>query len=82
MAEASEYREHYERRRQQSAGQRVSALAAGYMELGGATKDAECKKVKAEGGVSQELGCCNLFEPEAGAKTFRCGTCEYRVERG
>ncbi|HLK54693.1 MAG TPA: hypothetical protein VKU42_14625 [Candidatus Angelobacter sp.] len=57
---------------------RLSASAAGYMELAGATKDADCHKVNVAGGVSQHLGCCNEFEPESKAvKQFRCGNCEY-----
>ena len=58
---------------------RLSAAQAGYMELVGAKKDAECAKVRVTGGVSKELGCCNYFEPEAQSVTqFRCGTCEYK----
>jgi hypothetical protein len=58
--------------------QRISATAAGYMELAGAKKDGDCHKVKVEGGLSKELGCCNKFEPESKAvKQFRCGECEY-----
>lgn len=61
---------------------RLSADAAGYMELAGAKKDADCEKVQVSGGVSQMLGCCNKFEPDsASAKKFSCGTCEY-VKRG
>ena len=57
---------------------RIGAQQAGYMELAGAKKDGECKIVHVEGGISRELGCCNLFEPEAKAtKRFHCGECEY-----
>jgi hypothetical protein len=80
LAEASEYRAQHERRRQLKAGGRISAAAAGYMELAGAKKDADCKKVKVAGGVSEERGCCNLFAPEGGAAEFRCGTCTHHVE--
>jgi ribosomal protein S27AE len=54
----------------------VSQAQAGYMELEGAEKDGRCKKVAGE--ISRELGCCNLFGPEAAhTKKFSCGTCEY-----
>lgn len=58
-------------------GGRVSAQIAGYMELEGAHKDGECDLVAVPGGVSGERGCCNLFEPEAGAEAFECGDCEH-----
>jgi hypothetical protein len=58
---------------------RLSAAQAGYMELHGAAKDANCRKVEVKGGISSELGCCDEFEPEAtDTKQFRCGDCEYR----
>ncbi len=60
---------------------RVSAEAAGYMELEGAEKDADCATVEVDGGVSSDLGCCNLFDPQEGTDTFSCGTCEYVMER-
>ena len=56
--------------------ERVSAEAAGYMEFEGAVKDADCKIVKVTGGVSSDLGCCNLFG-KTSVKKFSCGTCEY-----
>jgi hypothetical protein len=56
---------------------KVSAESAGYMELEGAEKDADCQIVKVEGGVSSDRGCCNLFDPEGKAKKFSCGNCEY-----
>ena len=57
---------------------RISAMDAGYMELYGAIKDSECEKVKVEGGVSSELGCCNNYEPQATQTcSFKCGVCEY-----
>lgn len=59
--------------------ERLSAKSAGYMELSGAKKDADCLKVVVEGGISTKLGCCNEFEPEDEAvQQFRCGQCEYR----
>lgn len=62
----------------ESEGPHVSAEHAGYMELPGAIKDAGCRLVKVEGGVSRALGCCNLFDYDGkGPKQFRCGTCEY-----
>ncbi len=59
---------------------RLTAAQAGYMELSGAEKDAECRKVAVPGGVSKELGCCNEFQPESKyVKRFRCGDCEYMI---
>ena len=53
------------------------------MELTGARKDGDCKKVEVEGGVSKERGCCNYYMPELKtAITFKCGVCEYVTERG
>jgi hypothetical protein len=48
---------------------------AGYMELDGATKDADCSKVEVEGGVASEKGWCREFEAQPGAQTINCGTC-------
>ena len=60
---------------------KVPSAAAGYMELTGASKDGGCRKVEVAGGVSRELGCCNLFHPEAKDTTrFSCGTCEYVIK--
>lgn len=57
---------------------RVSAEAAGYMELDGATKDDDCHKVKVEAGVSSKLGCCNEFKPQGKkVQQFRCGMCKF-----
>ena len=59
---------------------RISAAAAGYMELQGAQKDADCKEVEVKGGVSTRLGCCNEFKPQdASVQQFRCGMCKYVV---
>jgi hypothetical protein len=55
----------------------MDAAAAGYMELDGATKDADCSKVEVEGGVSSALGCCNEFQPQPGTQQFSCGTCTF-----
>jgi hypothetical protein len=58
--------------------ERISEVAAGYMELRGAKKDADCRKVAVNGGVSSELGCCNLFEADnEKVQEFECGQCEY-----
>ena len=63
-------------------GDRISAKSAGYMELAGAVKDADCRKVEVKGGVSSALGCCNKFEPESDeVKQFRCGMCEYLTSK-
>ena len=56
---------------------RVAGDKVGYMELSGAVKDGDCHKVAVEGGVSSQLGCCNIFDPLKRANQFRCGTCEY-----
>lgn len=57
---------------------RESAESAEYMELEGAVKDAECRKVEVEGGVSRELGCCDRYQPESkDTSKFKCGVCEY-----
>lgn len=54
---------------------RVSAETAGYMELDGAQKTGDCDLVDVPGGVSEERGCCNLFDPRPGASEFECGQC-------
>jgi hypothetical protein len=58
---------------------KVSAKSVDYMELKGAVKDADCEHVEVSGGVSSDLGCCNDFDPDRGAKEFKCGTCEYLI---
>jgi ribosomal protein S27AE len=61
---------------------RLTAGQAGYMELAGAVKDADCLKVFVPDGISSELGCCNEFQPEAkDTERFRCGECEYLTEK-
>ena len=65
---------------EKTQGQKLTAIRAGYMELPGAVKDAGCSKVDVPGGVSKDLGCCNLYEPKNDQVTeFRCGECEYLV---
>lgn len=59
---------------------RMSADAAGYMELEGAQKDGDCQKVAVEGGISKDLGCCNEFDPQAKTQKFSCGTCTLVTE--
>lgn len=62
---------------------KLSAEDAEYMELAGARKDADCRKVEVKGGVSKDLGCCDKFQPDnRGVKAFRCGLCEYLTDRG
>ncbi len=57
---------------------RANEYSAGYMELTGAEKDADCEIVKVSGGVSSSRGCCDLFWPEnEQTKIFSCGTCEF-----
>ncbi len=58
---------------------RIPASKAGYMELVGAKKDGDCRKVNVSGGVSLERGCCNEFERESRYTTkFSCGTCTFQ----
>lgn len=54
-----------------------SSEQAGYMELEGAQKDADCTKVQVEGGVSSDLGCCNDYQPQEKAQEFKCGMCTF-----
>ena len=57
---------------------KIPSAQAGYMELAGAAKDADCEKVEVAGGVSRVRACCNHFSPEAkDTDKFSCGTCEY-----
>lgn len=56
---------------------KVTAQAAGYMELGGAVKDGSCSIVNVTGGISLRKGCCNLYRPKAAADEFRCGECKF-----
>jgi len=59
---------------------KIPSAKAGYMELVGAKKDGDCRKVEIAGGVSLPLGCCNYFDPEAPETSkFSCGTCEYKL---
>ena len=61
---------------------KIPSAQAEYMELRGAEKDGDCKKVEVAGGVSKELGCCDRFEPKSAAtKHFRCGDCEYVIDK-
>lgn len=61
----------------EAGAKKIPAAHAGYMELGGAKKDAECAIVDVPGGISKERGCCDLYDPERGADEFRCGECIY-----
>jgi hypothetical protein len=61
---------------------KIPSAQAGYMELTGAQKDGDCRKVEVAGGVSRERGCCNEFKPEDDETIrFSCGTCEYVIGR-
>ncbi len=62
---------------QMDAGGKEPAEQAGYMELEGAQKDADCQIVAVPGGVSSDLGCCNEFQPQEGTQLFSCGTCVF-----
>lgn len=67
---------------QEIPGGKETGEQAGYMELDGAQKDADCSKVQVDGGVSSDLGCCNEFEPMQGATEFKCGTCTMLQKSG
>lgn len=58
-------------------GGKQTAEQAGYMELDGAKKDADCSKVQVDGGISSELGCCNEYSPQNDSQAFQCGTCTF-----
>ncbi len=60
---------------------KLTAKSAGYMELTDAKKDGDCAIVMVRGGVSKQLGCCNKYLPQPGAKEFRCGKCIYVGEK-
>ena len=63
------------------ADARMTPKAAGYMELDGAKKDADCHIVAVPGGISSGLGCCNEFDPQKGVQQFKCGNCTHRAGR-
>ncbi len=61
---------------------RISEQEAGYLELPGAKKDADCNVVEVDGGVSSERGCCNSFKwKSADVEYFRCGECKYLTDQ-
>jgi hypothetical protein len=61
---------------------RISAQQAGYLELPGAVKDADCEVVEVDGGVSSERGCCNSFGWKSrNVHGFKCGECKYLADR-
>ena len=63
--------------------QRISAQEAGYLELPGAVKDADCEVVEVDGGVSSERGCCNSFGWKSrNVQGFKCGECKYLKDEG
>lgn len=66
----------------EETGERISAESAGYMELGGAQKDGDCKVVEVPGGLSKNLGCCNIYKDPGGSQVFSCGTCYYVTDGG
>lgn len=61
----------------QQVSKKVTAEAAGYMELPGAVKDAGCQIVNVPGGVARRKGCCNLYKPTPESDEFRCGECRF-----
>src|SRR5258708_5014706 len=63
--------------------QRISAQEAGYLELPGAVKDADCEVVEVDGGVSSDRGCCNSFGWKSpNVQRFACGECKYLEGQG
>ena len=60
---------------------RISAKQAEYMELYGAEKEGDCRKVKVSGGISKARGCCDYYDPET-EKTniFNCGHCSHHTD--
>lgn len=60
-----------------AAPHRVSAIAAGYLELEGAQKDGDCAIVEVKNGISKDRGCCNLWDSRPKADKFSCGTCTF-----
>ena len=56
---------------------KLSAKAAGYMELSDAVKDGGCTIVSVPGGISKKRGCCNQYKPRPDAQQFRCGECKF-----
>ena len=64
-----------------ASDERESAASAEYMELRGAKKDGDCTKVKVDGGVSLDLGCCDRFKPKAAnTQRFRCEDCRFHTD--
>lgn len=59
---------------------RISEQEAGYLELPGAVKDADCNVVEVEGGVSSDRGCCNSFGIQPQSDSFKCGDCKYLTD--
>lgn len=59
------------------ASGKISEQQAGYLELEGAQKDADCTKVQVQGGISKDKGCCSIIGPVDGAEYFNCGSCKY-----
>jgi hypothetical protein len=67
----------YPREEDEKHDSRIPARTAGYVELSGAKKDADCELVKVKGGVSSQLGCCNKFRrKDKSVQEFKCGTCK------
>ena len=60
---------------------KIPANIAVYIELPSAVKDAQCLTVEVSGGVSQQHGCCNLWDEVEGEQpaNFQCGSCKYHT---
>ena len=65
------------KKKTEKIGEKISEQISGYMELPGAVKDGGCLIVDVRGGVSKDLGCCNLFFWDGSKKLFSCGTCKH-----
>lgn len=65
----------------QAGDTRATPEEAGYLELEGAQKDADCQLVNVPGGVSSAKGCCNIWDTVPGAQAFSCGTCT-KIKQG
>lgn len=65
----------------QAGDTRITEQEAGYLELPGAQKDADCGTVNVAGGVSSQGGCCNVFDMIPDPQAFSCGNCT-KIKQG
>jgi hypothetical protein len=59
----------------QAGDGRTDGESAGYVELPGAKKDADCTSVNVQGGISSAGGRCEQFQAAPDAQGFSCGSC-------